>query len=84
MKLANAAVTIIANGWTVQDFLAYFGRCFIRAAGTFGYEKLIKVSRNFFYFRLLCVGLQFVPFCAVPRTHQIGSGCLSGLAGPFQ
>lgn len=49
MNLANAAVTIIANGWTVQDFLVYFGRCFIRAAGTFGYEKLIKVSRYFFY-----------------------------------
>ncbi|XP_046441201.1 soluble guanylate cyclase 89Da-like [Daphnia pulex] len=48
MKLANAAVTIIANGWTVQDFLAYFGRCFIRAAGTFGYEKLIKRCGRFF------------------------------------
>ncbi|EFX75362.1 hypothetical protein DAPPUDRAFT_107984 [Daphnia pulex] len=48
MKLANAAVTIIANGWTVQDFFAYFGRCFIRAAGTFGYEKLIKRCGRFF------------------------------------
>ena len=49
MKLANAAVEIIGNGWAVQDFLIYFGRCFIRAAGTFGYEKLMKVSLIFFY-----------------------------------
>lgn len=43
MKLANAAVTLVADGSTVQDFLTYFGRCFIRAASEFGYETIIRV-----------------------------------------
>ncbi|XP_057364674.1 soluble guanylate cyclase 89Da-like [Daphnia carinata] len=47
-NLANAAVTEIGNGLTVKDVIMYFGRCFIRAAGTFGYEKYIKRCGRFF------------------------------------
>lgn len=46
IKLANAAANLIADGSTPQDFLTYFGRCFIRAAGPFQYETLIKVTKK--------------------------------------
>lgn len=44
MKLAEAAVTLVANGSTKQDFLRFFGRCFVRYFSHYGYEKFIKVS----------------------------------------
>lgn len=53
MKLADAAVTLIAEPSTPQDSLTYFGRCFIRAAGAFKYETLIKVKEDF----PICVAL---------------------------
>ncbi len=46
IKMANAAANLIADGSTPQDFLTYFGRCFIRAAGPFKYETLIKVTKK--------------------------------------
>ncbi|EFX79271.1 hypothetical protein DAPPUDRAFT_245123 [Daphnia pulex] len=46
--MANAAANLIADGSTPQDFLTYFGRCFIRAAGPFKYETLIKRCGRFF------------------------------------
>jgi hypothetical protein len=44
--MANVAANLIADGSTPQDFLTYFGRCFIRAAGPFKYETLIKVTKK--------------------------------------
>lgn len=43
-KLAEAAVTLVADGSTTQDFLRFFGRCFVRYFSHYGYEKFIKVS----------------------------------------
>ena len=43
-KLAEAAVKLVANGSTTQDFLRFFGRCFVRYFSHYGYEKFIKVS----------------------------------------
>lgn len=43
MKLAKAATALVADGSTVDDFLAYFGRCFVRAAPSFRYEITIRV-----------------------------------------
>ncbi|EFX75214.1 hypothetical protein DAPPUDRAFT_250539 [Daphnia pulex] len=43
MKLADAAVTLDANGSTRQDFLRFFGRCFVRYFSHYGYEKFIKI-----------------------------------------
>ncbi|XP_046441203.1 soluble guanylate cyclase 89Da-like isoform X2 [Daphnia pulex] len=48
IKMANVAANLIADGSTPQDFLTYFGRCFIRAAGPFKYETLIKRCGRFF------------------------------------
>ena len=51
MKLADAAVVLVGNNSptsstasTRQDFLRFFGRCFVRYFSHFGYEKFIKVS----------------------------------------
>ncbi|EFX75363.1 hypothetical protein DAPPUDRAFT_250529 [Daphnia pulex] len=44
IKMANAVANLTADGSTPQDFLTYFGRCFIRAAGPFKYETLIKIA----------------------------------------
>ena len=46
MKLAEAAVLLVANGSTTQDFLRFFGRCFVRYFCHYGYEKFIKVGNN--------------------------------------
>lgn len=43
MELANAAVEVVGNGLTVQDFLTYFGRCFIRSFNRYGYDKIMMV-----------------------------------------
>lgn len=56
MKLAGAAVTLIADASTAEECLTYFGRCFIRAAGAFKYETLIKVNRRYLSF---CVCIIF-------------------------
>lgn len=48
MKLAEASVTLVANGSTTQDFLRFFGRCFVRYFSHYGYEKFIKVSGDDF------------------------------------
>ncbi|XP_046645351.1 soluble guanylate cyclase 89Db-like isoform X2 [Daphnia pulicaria] len=48
MKLADAAVTLVANGSTRQDFLRFFGRCFVRYFSHYGYEKFIKVCGRYF------------------------------------
>ncbi|XP_045029209.1 soluble guanylate cyclase 89Db isoform X3 [Daphnia magna] len=48
MKLAGAAVTLITDASTAEECLTYFGRCFIRAAGAFKYETLIKSCGRFF------------------------------------
>ncbi|XP_057364672.1 soluble guanylate cyclase 89Db-like isoform X1 [Daphnia carinata] len=48
MKLADAAVKLVANGSTRQDFLRFFGRCFVRYFSHYGYEKFIKVCGRYF------------------------------------
>lgn len=49
MELANAAVDVVGNDLTVEDFLTYFGRCFIRSFNRYGYDKIMKVIINNFY-----------------------------------
>lgn len=46
MKLAEAAVELVDNGSSAQDFLRFFGRCFVRYFSHYGYEKFIKVGKN--------------------------------------
>lgn len=58
MKLADAAVTLVANGSTRQDFLRFFGRCFVRYFSHYGYEKFIKVSFDCSFFLRL---IRFIP-----------------------
>ena len=53
MKLADAAVILVGNNSptsptasTKQDFLRFFGRCFVRYFSHYCYEKFIKVSHS--------------------------------------
>ena len=66
MKLANAAADLIADFSTPQDFLIYFGRSFIRAAGPFKYDTLIKVIER--YFMLVLIRLSQVQ----RKLHVLG------------
>ena len=43
-KMAETASQLVANGSTTEDFLRFFGRCFVRYFSHYGYEKFIKVS----------------------------------------
>lgn len=43
-RLAETAVLHFSNGSKAEDFVEYFGRCFIRAASHFDFEKIIKVK----------------------------------------
>jgi hypothetical protein len=49
MELAIAATDVIGNGLTTLDFLNYFGRCFVRSFGQYGYDKIIKVLTPSFF-----------------------------------
>ena len=43
VRLAEAAVELVDNRASVEDYLTYFGRCFIRAGSAFGYRKMVRV-----------------------------------------
>lgn len=44
MKLAEASALLVTDGSTKEDFLRFFGRCFVRFFSHYGYEKFIKVN----------------------------------------
>jgi hypothetical protein len=77
MKLADAAVTLVANGSTRQDFLRFFGRCFVRYFSHYGYEKFIKVrlSLSQHYPNSSCH--LYWPEIEKQNTEQQGSFCLA-------
>lgn len=58
-QLANAAVDIVGKGLKAEDFLNYFGRCFVRSFEHYGYDKIIqvlifalRVMHYFFYHKM--------------------------------
>lgn len=45
-KLGEAAAAVINNGSSADDFIAYFGRCFVLYSHHFGHDKVIKVHQS--------------------------------------
>jgi hypothetical protein len=76
MKLADAAVTLVANGSTRQDFLRFFGRCFVRYFSHYGYEKFIKVNKlSFSLFLPICYAAAVVCLPEIMKIKKQGSSC---------
>lgn len=44
MDLAKAGVEFFDDCSTVEDSVAYFGRCFTRSSKNFGYGAMIRVG----------------------------------------
>ena len=55
-KIAEAAADLVADGSTTDDFLRFFGRCFVRYFSHYGYEKFIKVITYYYRVAVLDVG----------------------------
>ena len=75
MKLADAAVTLVANGSTRQDFLRFFGRCFVRYFSHYGYEKFIKVNKLSFSLFLSSYAAAVVCLPEIMKIKKQGSSC---------